>query len=230
MEAATPDSPQPQDSKPIMYDISEFVNRRSFWISKIFMRGSIKSSLIFSLIISLFFFSIAIAFSAITFSNLQIDTISVNHIVDFFSSEGKSEADQQWTAEFYFMPIYLMIHLIMLIVIHFEMKKALNTIPKLVNIPENELKKRIKRVKSNSLGLLIALPFILYDSYFTYIDIIDPENTQPLMNLIADISWTIEWLIFGVVVYSLLSFTLLVRYITKFYEYEENILIFFEII
>ena len=125
MESITPDPPQPQDSKTVRYDISDFVNRRSFWISKIFMRGTVRSTLAFSIMIAILFFLTAIIFSSITFSNLQIDNISVSHIVDFFSLEGKSKADQQWTAEFYFMPIYLVIHFIMLMVIHFELKKSL---------------------------------------------------------------------------------------------------------
>jgi hypothetical protein len=224
MEIPTPEPTQPQESVPVRYDISEFVNKRSFWVSKIFMRGTVRSSLIFGLIISILFFITAILFSAITFNNLQVDTISFDHVIDFFTLEGKTAEDIQWIAEFYFMPVYLLVHFIMLTVIHFELKKSLIVVPKLVNMPEKELKKRIKRVTSNSLGFIVALPFILYDSYFTYIDITDPTATQPLLSFLANLSWIIEWLIFGIVIYSLMSFTLFVRHITKYYQYEENIL------
>lgn len=212
--------------KSIMKQVEEvetLFNKHADILSKIFAGKGLKQSLFIFLVVSL-----GIYFLALLATFIEFDGVSPKGFTT--DSQGRDLffdfTDEGWGTDLHFMPLYVFVHLAMLAIIGKSMSEAVVVIPRVIEIEAVELEKTVSKLRSNLSGLLFALPFILYDSYFTYLEVGDSQKVllNPVVHWIVNLSWALEWWIFGAVITSLIKYLFFIRKITAKYSYEANIL------
>lgn len=211
----------------IIVDIDKYFSKHKYWMSRILSRETKRGAFFYAIFISFGLFIIGLIFSAIyfkgapfsslSFNDLSINSISLNNIFSYMDL-----TTHEYALELAFMPFFLLVHLTLLYAMGRETKNIFLVAPKMVKIPEKDLKSSMKWMRSNIIPLLIALPFILYDSYYAnYGSSIVIFN--PVVRLIVVLSWIIEWLIYGIIIYGMVYYLFFIRKVLMKYKYEENI-------
>lgn len=220
--------------------VQQTYNKRMNLVTKALGQRSRKKMLIILLIVSFSFYFIAIAGAMANFEEPENENEVSMEITGFklrrsrlkyFTdlSDPTKESDSEYAGygrELLFMPILIFVHLLMLAVIGKSMREPLVRVPRLIHMPTDKLVKTVKKIRGNFGGLIVALPFMFFDAYWSYQDVSDPDEViiNPLVHWIVTASWTLQWFIFGVVLYSLVRYLLFIRHMTKDYQYEGNIL------
>lgn len=192
-------------------DLDALYNKKHNIVKKILLRQSTKSNLLTWLIVSLLFYLVAELGAIVDKSDLS----------QFFSIANGQAID------FIYMPIYLFVHLFTVSALTLAIKKSITTLPSVMDIPTDRFENAIKRFESNLAPLLIALPFILFDTYDILIKDIQTGTFQYislLPELVLTFSWIVEWLIFGNIVWLMAYYIIFVRHITKKYSYDSELL------
>ncbi|MHA2369182.1 MAG: hypothetical protein ACXADX_10200 [Candidatus Hodarchaeales archaeon] len=212
--------------------IQQTYDKRMNLVTRAFGKRSRKRMAILLLIVSFGFYFLAVAgamaeFDGMEFTGFKYRRSQLNYFTDL--SNPDEEPDDEYAGygrELLFMPILILVHLIMLGAVGKSMREPFLIVPTVINIKTDKLLKTIQRIRGNFGGLIIALPFIVVDLYFSYQDVSDPEEViiNPLVHWILTTSWVLQWFIFGVVLYSLFRYLLFIRHLTKDYQYEGNIL------
>ncbi|MFX0115248.1 MAG: hypothetical protein ACFFB3_11935 [Candidatus Hodarchaeota archaeon] len=151
----------------------------------------------------------------------------LKYFTDFSNPEDESDSKYAgYGRELLFMPILILVHLIMLAAIGKSMREPFVVAPSLIDVDMKKLVKTVRRIRGNFRGLLIGLPFMIFDVYFSYQDVSDPDEViiNPLVHWIVTSSWCLQWFIFGVVLNHLVAYLFFIRHLTKGYTYEANIL------
>jgi hypothetical protein len=229
-------------------EIEDYLQKKTYWISRIFMRSSRKRSILLSLIVAFGLYVIGfISMGILIEGNITPAIIIANmaSYIDLTTVDGK---------DIFFMPVFIIAHIALLSIIGGSLSSAILVIPRIIPVSSEQLKKDINRIKSNFFGFLIALPFILYDLTISSINffiiptlqvdnegnpilsgilatlqpiLLEPFNgimINPLVHWILTLSWVIEWIIFGAVLNTLLMYVLFIYKYTKKHEYQENLL------
>ncbi|MFX0115074.1 MAG: hypothetical protein ACFFB3_11050 [Candidatus Hodarchaeota archaeon] len=202
-------------------EIEIYYEKQKNLVTKAFTRKSWKRSLILFLFISMIFYLAAFAAAFADFDGMAFKGWN-NEISEYFFDFSKDG----WGVNNHWMPFYLFVHFCMLAVIGKSMQDAVLVTPRVMKVDMDDLKKSIKRVRSNIGGFLIALPFIIYDAVRSYNEVSESDKViiNPLVHWIVTLSWIVEWFIFGAIIWSLVAYVFFVRKITSKYSYEENIL------
>lgn len=220
--------------------VQQTYDKRMNLVTKAFGKRSRKKMAILLLIVSFSFYFLAIAGAMVDFeesTNENENSMTIKGFkfrqsrLEYFTdlSNPDEESDSEYAGygrELLFMPILILVHLIMLAAIGKSMREPFLIVPTVIDISTDKLIKTVKRIRGNFGGLIIAIPFILVDVYFSYLDVSDPEEViiNPLVHWIVTASWVLQWYVFGIVLYSLARYLLFIRHLTKDYQYEGNIL------
>ncbi|MHA2232040.1 MAG: hypothetical protein ACXAB4_06095 [Candidatus Hodarchaeales archaeon] len=230
--------------------VQQTYNTRMNLVTKALGRRSRKKMLILLLIVSFSFYILAIVGAMADFGDAATDATGTNGTdsneevpmeisgwnftterLKYFTDLSDPTKDSEsiyagYGRELLFMPILIFVHLLMLAVIGKSMREPLVRVPRLIDMDTDKLVKTVKKVRGNFGGLIVALPFMVFDAYWSYQDVSDPDEViiNPLVHWIVTASWTLQWFIFGVVLYSLVRYLLFIRHLTKDYQYEGNIL------
>ncbi len=220
--------------------IQQTYDKQMNLVTKAFGIRSKKKMAILLLIVSFGFYFLAIAGvmvdfeestneneNSMTIKGFKLRRSRLKYFTDLSNPDEESESEYAgYGRELLFMPILILVHLIMLAAIGKSMREPFLIVPTVIDIDTDKLIKTVKGIRGNFGGLIIALPFILVDVYFSYQDVSDPEEViiNPVVHWIVTASWVLQWFIFGVVLYSLVRFLLFIRHLTKDYQYEGNIL------
>ncbi|MFW9917136.1 MAG: hypothetical protein ACFFGZ_16135, partial [Candidatus Thorarchaeota archaeon] len=208
-------------------------DKRMNLVTKAFGQRSRKKMALFLLIVSFGFYFLAIAGAMAEFDGMEITGFKyrrsrLDYFTDLSNPDEESENDEYagYGRELLFMPILILVHLIMLAAVGKSFREPFLIVPQVIDVNIDKLIKTVKRIRGNFGGLVIALPFIAVDVYFSYQDVSDPEAViiNPLVHWIVTASWVLQWFVFGVVLYSLFGYLLFIRHLTKDYQYEGNIL------
>jgi hypothetical protein len=202
-------------------EVETLFSEHSDFLSRIFTRKGVIETLFIFIVTSLGFYVLALLAALIEFDGMTPSGFTTDNIEVFFDF-----TDEGWGIDMHFMPLYLFIHLVMVVVIGKSMCDAVAVIPRVIDLETAAIERNVRKMQTNLSGLLIALPFILYDAYFTFQEVSDSEAVMinPLVHWIVCASWTLEWWIFGAVISSLIKYLFFIRRITAKYSYEANIL------
>ncbi len=201
-------------------EIETYYEKQRNLVTKAFTRQNWKRNIILFLFLSLLFYFAAFAAAFADFDGMTFKGFNSEISDEFFDFEDGWGANNHW------MPFYLFVHFCMLAVIGKSMQDAVMVAPRVIKVDMEDLKRSIKRVRSNIGVLLIALPFIIYDGVRSYNEVSESENViiNPAVHWIVTLSWIVEWFIFGAIIWGLVAYVFFVRKITSKYSYEENIL------
>ncbi|MFX0212327.1 MAG: hypothetical protein ACFFDT_40515 [Candidatus Hodarchaeota archaeon] len=194
---------------------------RNYWISRLIVRKNNFLTFVIILLLSIGIYLLGAALCYLEFDGFTFVGTSDKYIDSYFDlsdPEDAIDADYPWGREFISTPIFLFAHLIMIWVMGNSLKAALLVMPKIIDISHEELQKSATKLINNVRGLIVASPFILYDMYYWYLDLIDEEEIliNPLLHGLTGGIWVIEWYIFGCILNSLIMYIQFIRkYILK---------------
>lgn len=193
-------------------ELNKFYSKRHNIVKKLLIRQKKKLDLVTWVVVSLAFYLVALL------GALQLST---NNFDKFFSFSG-----QKLAADFIFMPIYLFACLFTVSALTLAIKKSVLTLPKAMDIPLDHYEKSIKRFESNLAPLIIALPFIIFDSANVLSDF-TTNNFQyigPIPELVLLASWILEWIIFANIIWLMAYYVIFIFHITRKYHYDSELL------
>ncbi|MHA2272688.1 MAG: hypothetical protein ACXACI_12550 [Candidatus Hodarchaeales archaeon] len=203
-----------------LQEIETYYEKQRNLLTKALTRTSWKWSLLLFLFLSLLFYFAAFVAAFADFDGMTFKGWNSEISEEFFDFEDGWGVNNHW------MPFYLFVHFCMLAVIGKGLQDAVLVVPGVMKVDMEDLKRSIKRVRSNIGGFLIALPFIIYDGVRSYNEVSNSDEViiNPAVHWIVTFSWIVEWFVFGAIIWALIAYVFFVRKITSKYSYEENIL------
>jgi hypothetical protein len=192
--------------------VDNYFNKKLNLIEKIFIRPNKKVNIISWLLFCIGMYILA-----------YIGSFTVNNVD---SSKFLDFTDTGVAIHFIYMSLYLFVHLFTVTALTNAVKRAVTTVPKVMIIPYEDYQKAINRFESNIWPILISIPFILYDFLDFYPR--TQNNNFEYIGFFPDtvlfISWIIEWVIFGFIIWIILYYIRFIRLITKKFDYETELL------
>ena len=122
------------------------------------------------------------------------------------------------------MPLYLFICLFTLSALTYAIRRAVLTVPKIMSIPLDNYEKTIKRFESNLAPLILATPFILYNLVGIVKDLENNTYFSLIPTVVLFVSWVVEWVLFGNILWLMIYYIIYIRQITKKYHYDSELL------
>ncbi|MFW9994648.1 MAG: hypothetical protein ACFFD4_21575 [Candidatus Odinarchaeota archaeon] len=211
-------------------DIAEIeeIALRKHWLARFFTRSTKRRSILFALFISFGLYVLGFLSMAV-YKEVDISAIdSLLSYIDLSTIDGR---------DLFFMPIFIFISIVLIVMINTSINEAIVVVPRIIPVPKEEIIKDLNKFRSNTRGIILVLPFILYDvtisalrffvfpdgditdTVFEQIDpfvfnaLSDGIMINPVVHIILTFSWVFEWLIYGAV------FNLLYQYLRLIYKY-----------
>ena len=189
-------------------ELNKFYNSRHNIIKKYLIQQNTYLNLIIWAIFSLFFYFLAfIAY----YLGPTTDPLS------FFAFNSKGFV-------YYLMPIYLFACLFTVDALTSAIKRAVLAVPKIMSIPLDNYEKTIRRFESNLAPAIIALPFILINLVGIIGDLSKNTFFTLIPTVLLFVSWVVEWLLFGNILWLMFYYMVYIRRITNNYNYDSELL------
>ena len=193
-------------------EINKYYNKRHNIVKKILIREKKWLDILIWIGVSLLFYIVALIGASMS-SNGNFDL--------FFNFSTTGEA-----IDFLYMPLYIFVHLFVVSALTFAIKRSVLNLPKVMDIPLAQYEKSVKRFESNLGPLIIALPFILYDSIDIFKDI--STGNYLYIGLVPELtlwaSWVIEWIIFANIIWLMAYYVIFIYHTAKTYHYDSELL------
>ena len=228
------------DIDALVQEVGEYWDRKDNLVEKLFTGDRTFDNFQKWVLISITFLVLAFAGSFII-----VDPFSAS-IENFRNSGFLNFSNTGAGVDFFFMPIFLFVHMLIFAAITKGIKEAFTAVPAVMDVPMDDFTASINKIQSNFWVFLFAAPFIIYDTIFANpwyavdVDVFfsDWRNLNfPMViktpnydyiGLIPDtilfFSWIIEWLIFGALIYMLIAYMRYINRITKQYRYDSQLL------
>ena len=193
-------------------EINNFYNKKHNIVKKILIRNKKRLDILIWIGISLLFYIVALIGASMS-PNGNFDL--------FFNFSNNGQA-----LDFLYMPFYLFVHLFVISALTFAIKRSVLSLPKVMDIPLAQYEKSVKRFESNLGPLIIAIPFILYDSFDIFNDVLTGDyhyiGLVPELTLWA--SWVLEWIIFANILWLMAYYVIFIYHTARTYHYDSELL------